>query len=60
MTVRSASCALERDLAILLAEEDTKVIGASLEPGRAAAVLVWQNAWAGPFGTTVRRSGGSC
>ena len=30
---------LERDLAILLAEEDIEDIGASLEPGSAAAVL---------------------
>jgi Family of unknown function (DUF6325) len=34
---------LERDLAILLAEEDIEEIGASLEPGSAAAVLVWEN-----------------
>jgi Family of unknown function (DUF6325) len=50
--------ALERDLAILLAEEDIEEIGASLEPGSAAAVLVWENTWAGPFGSAVRRSGG--
>jgi uncharacterized protein DUF6325 len=50
--------ALERDLAILLAEEDIEEIGASLEPGSAAAVLVWENTWAAPFGSAVRRSGG--
>jgi hypothetical protein len=50
--------ALERDLAILLAEEDVEDIGASLEPGSAAAVLVWENTWAAPFGSAVRRSGG--
>jgi uncharacterized protein DUF6325 len=50
--------ALERDLAILLAEDDIEEIGASLEPGSAAAVLVWENTWAGPFGSAVRRSGG--
>ena len=50
--------ALERDLAILLAEEDIEEIGASLEPGNAAAVLVWENTWAAPFGSAVRRSGG--
>jgi Family of unknown function (DUF6325) len=49
--------ALERDLAILLAEEDIEEIGASLEPG-SAAVLVWENTWAAPFGSAVRRSGG--
>ena len=50
--------ALERNLALLLAEEDIDEIGASLEPGSAAAVLVWENTWAAPFGSAVRRSGG--
>jgi uncharacterized membrane protein len=50
--------ALERDLAILLAEEDIEEIGASLEPGSAAMVLVSENAWAAQFGAAVRRSGG--
>jgi hypothetical protein len=50
--------ALERDLAILLAEEDVAEIGESLKPGSAAAVLVWENTWAAPFGSAVRRSGG--
>jgi Family of unknown function (DUF6325) len=50
--------ALESDLAILLAEEDVEEIGASLEPSSAAAVLVWENTWAAPFGSAIRRSGG--
>jgi Family of unknown function (DUF6325) len=50
--------ALETDLAILLAEEDIDEIGESLEPGSAAALLVWENTWAAPFGSAVRRSGG--
>jgi hypothetical protein len=49
---------LERDLAILLAEDDIDEIGATLEPGSAAAVLVFENTWAAPFGSAVRRSGG--
>ena len=49
---------LERDLALLLAESDIEEIGASLEPGSTAAVLVWENTWAAPFGSAVRRSGG--
>ena len=28
-----------------------------LEPGSTAAVLVWENTWAAPFGSAVRRSG---
>jgi len=50
--------ALERDLAILLAEQDVEEIGQSLEPGSAAVVLVWENTWAAPFGSAIRRSGG--
>jgi hypothetical protein len=50
--------AFERDLAVLLAEEDVDEIGATLEPATAAIVLVWENTWAAPFGSAVRRSGG--
>ena len=42
----------------MLAEEDIEEIGASLEPGSAAGVLVWENTWAAPFASAVRRSGG--
>lgn len=49
---------LETELAMLLAEEDIASIGAVLEPGSVAAVLVWENLWAAPFGSAVRRSGG--
>ena len=49
---------LVTDLALLLAEEDVEAIGAALEPGSVAAVLVWENVWAAPFGSAVRRSGG--
>jgi hypothetical protein len=49
---------LETELAMLLAEEDIESIGAALEPGSVAAVLVWENVWAAPFGAAVRRSGG--
>jgi hypothetical protein len=50
--------ALERDLAILLAEEDVEQIGEMLEPASAAAVLVFENTWAAPFASAIRRSGG--
>ena len=50
--------ALESELAMLLAEEDVEAIGAALEPGSVAAVLVWENVWAAPFASAVRRSGG--
>jgi hypothetical protein len=50
--------ALEADLAMLLAEEDVAHIGAALEPGSIAAVLVYENSWAAPFASSIRRSGG--
>jgi hypothetical protein len=49
---------LEADLALLLAEEDVEAIGLALEPGSVAAILVYENSWAGPFASAVRRSGG--
>ena len=42
----------------VVGEEDIEEVGASLEPGSAAAVLVWENTWAAPFASAVRRSGG--
>ena len=50
--------ALEADLALLLAEEDVEEVGKALEPGSIGAVLVYENSWAGPFASAVRRSGG--
>ncbi len=50
--------AAEADLAVLLAESDVEEIGQVLEPGSTAAVLVWENTWAAPFGAAVRGSGG--
>jgi hypothetical protein len=50
--------ALEADLAMLLAAEDVEEMGKVLEPGNVAAVLVYENRWAAPFASAVRRSGG--
>ncbi len=41
---------LEMELAMLLAAEDVEAIGAAMEPGSVAAVLIWENVWAAPFG----------
>jgi Family of unknown function (DUF6325) len=48
----------EGDVAMLLAEQDIEAIGRTLEPGSTAGVLVWENSWAAPFGSAVRRAGG--
>jgi Family of unknown function (DUF6325) len=50
--------ALEADLALLLAEEDVANIAEAIEPDSYAAILVYENRWAGPFGAAVRRAGG--
>lgn len=42
----------------LLSDEDVDEAGDVLEPGTSAALLVFENAWAAPFATAVRRSGG--
>lgn len=42
----------------LLGDDDIAEAGAALEPGTSAALLVYENSWAGPFAAAVRRSGG--
>jgi hypothetical protein len=49
---------LETDLSLVLAMEDVERVGADLEPGSTAAVLVWENTWAGPLASAIRHSGG--
>ena len=49
---------IEATLAEVLAEADLIDIAAAMEPGSTAAVLVWENTWAGPFAAAVRRNGG--
>jgi len=48
----------EADLAMLLSEHDVADLAETIEPGSSAAVLVWENLWAAPFGAAVRHSGG--
>jgi hypothetical protein len=49
---------LEAELAELLAEDDVLHLAAAMEPGTVAGVLIWENVWAAPFASAVRRSGG--
>ena len=42
----------------LLSDDDVAEAGAALEPGTSAALLVFENSWAAPFASAVRRSGG--
>jgi len=49
---------VETQLAELLAEEDVAHLAAAMDPGSTAGVLIWENLWAAPFASAVRRSGG--
>lgn len=41
----------------LLGQEDLDEMGSVLEPGSSAALLVYENTWAAPFASALRRSG---
>lgn len=42
----------------LLGDEDAAVAAEAMEPGQAAAVIMFENRWAAPFVAAVRRNGG--
>ena len=42
----------------LLGQDDLDEAGQALEPGSAAGVLVYENVWAAPFASALRRAGG--
>jgi hypothetical protein len=41
----------------LLGEDDFAEAGPALEPGSSAALVIYENTWAAPFATALRRSG---
>lgn len=41
----------------LLGQDEIDEAGGVLEPGNAAAILVYENVWAGPFASALRRGG---
>ena len=49
---------LEAELAQTLAEEDVEHLAAAMDPGSIAGVLVYENVWAAPFASAMRRAGG--
>ena len=49
---------IEAQLAQTLAEEDVVHLAAAMDPGSAAGVLVYENLWAAPFASAMRRAGG--
>jgi len=42
----------------MLGDEDAVTAGDALEPGEAAVLICYENAWAAPFASAVRRNGG--
>ena len=49
---------LETELAETLAEADVEKFGGVMKPGSLGAVLVYENLWAAPFASAMRRAGG--
>jgi hypothetical protein len=50
--------AIQAELGELLAADDVDHLAAGMEPGSTAGVFIWENLWAAPFASAVRRSGG--
>jgi Family of unknown function (DUF6325) len=42
----------------LISDDDAAEAAEALEPGTSAALLVYENSWAAPFASAIRRSGG--
>ena len=49
---------IEEQLAETLAEEDVVNLAAAMDPGSVAGVVIYENTWAAPFASAVRRAGG--
>jgi len=49
---------ITEQLAQTLAEEDVADLAAAMDPGSIAAALVYENVWAAPFASAMRRAGG--
>jgi Family of unknown function (DUF6325) len=49
---------IETELAQTLAEADVEHLAAAMDPGSIAGVLVYENLWAAPFASAMRRAGG--
>lgn len=49
---------LEAQLAQTLAVDDVAHLAAAMDPGSVAGVLVYENLWAAPFASAMRRAGG--
>lgn len=57
-TVANAFSGLEGEAEGLFSDEDLEIAGTALEPGTAAALLLWEDCWAARFAESLRASGG--
>ncbi len=53
-----AFAGLEGEIGGILSDEDVAYVGAALDPGSSAGLIVWEDLWAAPFAAAVRDSGG--
>jgi hypothetical protein len=49
---------IAEELVHTLAEADVEHLAAAMDPGSVAGVLVYENTWAAPFASALRRAGG--
>jgi hypothetical protein len=49
---------IEEQLAETLAEDDIVNLAAAMQPGSIAGVVIFENTWAAPFASAMRRAGG--
>jgi hypothetical protein len=49
---------LDGDVGGVISQEDIEYAGQGLEPNSSAALLIWEDRWAGPFVDAVREAGG--
>jgi uncharacterized protein DUF6325 len=54
----AAFAGLDAEVGGILSDEDITYAAAGLEPNSSAALLVWEDTWAGPFAAAVRNANG--
>ena len=54
----AAFAGLDAEIGGILTDEDIAHAALSLEPNSSAALLIWEDTWAGPFAAAVREADG--
>jgi hypothetical protein len=54
----AAFAGLDAEVGGILTDEDIAYAAQSLEPNSSAAMLIWEDTWAGPFAAAVRNADG--